>query len=74
MTPSSDSAKDRRDLALRILDGVSTPESRQLAYLFTTFLDDLEDVCGSDGKEMVLIRMKLEECVMLAKQMVATQP
>lgn len=48
------------------VDSVGFEEIGRVRIEFETFLGYLEDVCGKDGREMAIVRTKLEEASFFA--------
>jgi hypothetical protein len=74
MNEASQTVPIRSEFAVHILNGPGIAKARELAYLFTAFLNDLESVCGVDGREMSIVRTKLEEASFFAKKAMASRP
>ena len=53
-------------------DGIR--KAQGLAKGFSSFLDDLEQVCGENSREMAIVRTKLEEASFFAKKAMASLP
>lgn len=45
-----------------------------IGVTFDDFLNDLEVLCGTDGRHMALVRTKLEEACFFAKKAMAERP
>jgi hypothetical protein len=45
-----------------------------LARIFSDALDGIEKIAGSDGRDMAIVRTKLEEASFYAKRAVAVRP
>ena len=59
---------------VHILNDLGKEKARQLQAVFAHFLDTLEHVCGKDGREMAIVRTKLEEASFYAKRAMAMRP
>lgn len=46
----------------------------RIAVDFTELLRSLEETCGKDGREMAVVRTKLQEAAFFAKRAMAVQP
>ncbi len=46
----------------------------RLAEAFSDFLTKLESECGKEGRDMALVRTKLEEASFFAKRAIAVKP
>ncbi len=53
------------------LNGVT--KQLDLVSRFSSMLDDLETVCGKDGREMALVRTHLQEAAFWAQKAVTTR-
>jgi hypothetical protein len=49
-------------------------KAKELQRMFEEFLIDLCDICGTDGREMSIVRTKLQEASFFAKRAMAMQP
>ena len=49
-------------------------EAKVLEEAFASFLGDLEDICGESGREMAIVRTKLQEASFFAKRAMAMNP
>lgn len=68
--------KIRTEFAVHVLNEEGMQKAKDVAHLFTVFLNDLEAVVGTmpeAGREMALVRTKLQEANFFAKRAVAVQ-
>ena len=59
---------------VHMLNDLGKEKARHLQSIFTRFLADLEVHCGKDGREMAIVRTKLEEASFYAKRAMAMRP
>ena len=62
----------RPEFRVHLLNEHGVRTARELAGSFTSFLDYLEAMCGKDGREMSIVRTKLEEASFFAKKAMAS--
>ena len=48
--------------------------AQEIAKDFSTLLDQLESLCGKDGRDMALVRTQLELAAFYAKRAMASKP
>jgi hypothetical protein len=49
-------------------------KANAIASAFENLLNSVEDLCGTGGREMALVRTKLEEASFFAKKAMAIRP
>ena len=49
-------------------------KAREIATCFSILLNDLEEHCGKDGREMALVRTHLQEAAYYAQRAMAMRP
>lgn len=59
---------------VHILNEAGIEKARMIQFEFEGFLEDLEKVCGAEGREMAIVRTKLQEAAFFAKRAVAMHP
>lgn len=64
----------RDEFAVHILNKDGLERAGELAKQFSSFLDGLEATCGVGGREMALVRTKLQEASYYAKRAIAMLP
>jgi hypothetical protein len=64
----------RDEFAVHILNAEGLAKARILGAQFSDFLDAIEAHIGKDGREMALVRTKLQEASYFAKRALAVQP
>jgi len=64
----------RPEFQVHVLNGVGIDKAREIADGFSAFLENLETVCGDAGREMAIVRTKLEEACFFAKKAMASRP
>lgn len=53
-------------------DGMDAAE--EIAFHFSGFLTEMERLCGTAGREMAIVRTKLQEANFWAKRAIAVRP
>jgi hypothetical protein len=56
----------RREFSLPSLDEAGQVKAERVARLFSDMLDELEEVVGTEGREMAIVRTKLQEAAFFA--------
>lgn len=51
----------RHEFAVKALDATQVGRAEKVAEIFSDCLDRLEAACGKEGREMALVRTKLQE-------------
>lgn len=64
----------RDEFKVHKLNGEGMKKAEGLAEGFSEFLDRVEQVCGKDGREMAIVRTKLQEASFQAKRAIAQRP
>jgi hypothetical protein len=64
----------RPEFAFHLLNETGKVKAQRIAEKFTEFLNYLEAECTTQGREMAVVRTKLEEACFFAKKAMATQP
>jgi len=59
---------------VHVLNEKGIEKARRLQSKFEAFLQDIEDVCGAEGREMSIVRTKLQEASFFAKRAMAMDP
>jgi hypothetical protein len=63
----------RDEFQVHLLNSEGIDRAKALAYLFSKFLNDVESITGNAGREVSIIRTKLQEASYFAKRAVATR-
>jgi len=64
----------RKEFDVHMLNSEGKYKARLLAEKFSILLSEVEDICGTDGREMAIVRTKLEETSFFAKKAMAINP
>lgn len=64
----------RQEFQVHMLNQVGMQKARDIASSFSVLLNDLEELCGKDGREMALVRTGLQEASFFAKRAMAMNP
>ena len=65
---------NRKEFAVHKLNKEGMDKATQLAAGFSDFLNLVESLVGPDGREMSIVRTKLEEASFFAKKSIAIRP
>jgi hypothetical protein len=63
----------RTEFDVHILNENGKNKARAIAQVLADALDDLEAICGEDGREMAIVRTKMEEAGFFAKKAMAVR-
>ena len=63
----------RPEFQVHILNEQGIKRAQSLATQFTRFLNTIEGLSGTDGREMAIVRTKLEEASFFAKKALASR-
>lgn len=63
----------RPEFRVHLLNEQGIQKANSVALIFTETLDQLEDLCGIDGRAMEIVRTKLEEAAFFAKRALASR-
>ena len=64
----------RPEFSVHMLNPGGIEKALTIARDFSILLDAVEAVCGKDGREMAVVRTKLQEAAFFAKRAMAMQP
>lgn len=64
----------RSEFSIHMLNEAGIAKAERIALAFTHCLDEVEDTVGGDGREMALVRTKLQEAAFFAKRAMAVRP
>lgn len=64
----------RSEFTVHMLNEEGKERATAIAVSLSECLDHLEGVCGKDGREMAIVRTKLEEACFFAKRAMAQRP
>lgn len=63
----------RNEFDVHMLNDAGIAKARAIAETFSSALTDLESQCGADGREMAVVRTKLQEAAFFAKRAMAVR-
>lgn len=63
--------KIRDEFSVHMLNDDGIAKAKKLGEAFSALLNTVEDVCGKDGREMAVVRTKLQEAAFFAKRAMA---
>lgn len=64
----------REEFEVHRLNEEGMLRANHIALAFSDCLDELERIAGKDGREMALVRTKLQEAAFFAKRAMAIKP
>ena len=64
----------RKEFEVHMLNEEGKATAADVAVIFDDLLDELEARCGTEGREMAIVRTKLEEACFFAKKAMAMNP
>ena len=64
----------RPEFDVHLLNDMGVRKATRIAVIFSRSLEELETVCGADGREMAIVRTKLQEACFFAKRAMAANP
>lgn len=64
----------RSEFATHFLNEEGIECAKEIARVFSFTLDRIEAICGTDGREMAIVRTKMEEAGFFAKKAMAVRP
>lgn len=65
---------NRPEFRVHILNTAGIEAAKALAQTFEAALHDIEHFAGTEGREMAIVRTKLEEACFFAKKALASRP
>jgi hypothetical protein len=74
MTAEETRVAIREEFDVHLLNSDGIRKARDIAACFSILLNDLEEHCGKDGREMALVRTHLQEAAFFAKRAMAIRP
>lgn len=63
----------RPEFTVHVLNPQGLKAANDIAVKFSELLNDLEQICGTEGREMAIVRTKLEEAGFYAKRAMASR-
>jgi hypothetical protein len=67
-------AKARTEFRVHMLNEQGKAKATAIATVFTQALNQVEDIIGTEGREVALVRTKMEEASFFAKKAMASRP
>jgi len=64
----------RDEFNVHVLNDGGIEKAKAIAEVYSRALDDLERLCGAEGREMAVARTKLQESAFFAKRAMAVRP
>jgi hypothetical protein len=64
----------RSEFDVHMLNEAGISKAREIAEVYSHALDAIERLCGPDGREMAIVRTKLQESAFFAKRAMAVRP
>jgi len=64
----------RAEFEVHMLNDIGKKKATLIAENFTRMLTGLEEICGKDGREIAIVRTKMEEACFFAKKAMAKLP
>jgi hypothetical protein len=64
----------RPEFEVHLLNDTGKERAADIAKMFTVCLNNLESIIGADGREMAIVRTKLQEAAFFAKRAMAVKP
>jgi hypothetical protein len=64
----------RPEFDVHMLNDVGIRKARDIASCFSILLNDLEEHCGKEGREMSIVRTHLQDAAFYAKRAMAIRP
>ncbi len=64
----------RKEFQVHLLNEAGKTKAMDIADAFTKLLDDIEQICGTEGREIALVRTHMELASFYAKKAMASQP
>lgn len=66
--------KIRDEFAVHMLNQLGKDRAADIAEQFSVCLNNLEAIIGADGREMAIVRTKMQEAAFFAKRAMAVRP
>lgn len=64
----------RQEFTVHVLNAEGMARANRLARAFSSFLDEVEEICGAEGRAIAIVRTKLQEASFFAKRAMAENP
>lgn len=64
----------RAEFSVHLLNPQGVERAEAIAFAFSLLLEELEQLCGTDGREMAIVRTDLQRAAFFAKRAMAVRP
>lgn len=64
----------RSEFSVHLLNESGIAKATAIAETFSRCLSDIEGHCGGDGREMAIVKTKMQEAAFFAKRAMAVRP
>lgn len=64
----------RSEFTVHLLNADGIAKAAMLAHIFSVALNGIEEITGSSGREIAIVRTKMEEASFFAKKAMASLP
>jgi hypothetical protein len=64
----------REEFDVHLLNEKGLAKAREIGVVYSQLLDELDRLCGTEGREVAIMRTKLQESAFFAKRAMAVRP